>query len=154
MSLGQLVRTDVVTATRGTAIREAASSLAEHNIGSLVVVEGDRPVGVLTDRDIALKVVAKGLDPEATVVGDVMSQPVRCLEEGDGLFGAIDEMAEHGIRRLPVVDDRGRLVGLLTLDDLLTLLVAEFALLEGVLLAQSKVGRQSTLTKLETFGEP
>lgn len=140
MPLAQLVRSDVITITPEEPVTQAAELLEGHNIGSLVVVEGEMPVGMLTDRDLALRVVGGGLDPASTLVADVMSSPVRSLTHDDGFFGAIDEMAEHGIRRMPVVDEGGALVGLLTLDDILTLLVTEFTLLEGVLLAQSKVG--------------
>lgn len=141
MPLSEIQRTDVVTIAPEAGVREAAELLEKNNVGSLVVVEDGRPVGLLTDRDIALKIVARG-EPLDTTVEGLMSTPVHTVQQGVSLIEAVDTMAEHAIRRLPVVDEGGKLSGLIALDDVLSLMVVEFGLLEGVLLAQSKVGTQ------------
>ncbi len=145
MPLSEIIRTDVITIEPGKTAQEAALTLEKHNVGSLVVVEGKTPVGMVTDRDLAIQVTANGRDPHKVTVETVMSAPVHTAPEDIGLVEAVDIMAEHAIRRLPVVDGDGQLVGLITLDDVLTLNIVEMTLLEGVLLAQSKVGRSRYL---------
>ncbi len=111
----------VYTVTPEATVWEAAELMRRRGVGDLVVVEDLKPVGILTDRDIVLRVTAAGLSPLDLPVRDVMSaQPVtvpREMEIGEG----IALMARHGIRRLPIVDERGRLVSILTLDDILLL---------------------------------
>lgn len=126
-------------------VQEAALTLERHNVGSLVVVDGKTPIAMVTDRDLAIQVIANGRDPHEVTVEAVMSAPVHTAPDDIGLVEAVDIMAEHAIRRLPVVDGDGQLVGLITLDDVLTLNIVEMTLLEGVLLAQSKVGRSRFL---------
>ena len=97
------------------------------NVGTLVVIDEEkRPSGILTDRDLAIRVVGKGLDPNTTSVADVMSgSPDRVTEE-TSIESAIGTMRRGAHRRLLVVDDEDRLVGLLSLDDILDLLSEEF----------------------------
>ena len=105
----------------GTSVREAARLMEGDDIGSLPVVEMDgaaRLIGVLTDRDIALRVVAAGLDPEKTPVGDVASRDVVTVAPDDDLDDALTRMAEAQVRRLPVVTGDRELVGILSQADL------------------------------------
>jgi CBS domain-containing protein len=111
----------------------AARLMREQHIGYLIVVEpsmqeaGFRPVGVLTDRDIVVSVVAKDADPRSLRVGDVMTQnPVTALTE-DTLADALEQMKRIGVRRLPVVGDFGLLAGVLSLDDILTRMAEELS---------------------------
>jgi CBS domain-containing protein len=102
-------------------VREAAEAMRRHHVGALVVVDqpnGERiPVGILTDRDIVVSVIAAGVDPAAVAVGDVMSRnPATCGEDED-VFDAIETMRERGVRRLPVLNAKGGLAGMLTVDD-------------------------------------
>jgi len=100
-----------------------------HHVGDLVVVdqrEGrNHPVGIVTDRDIVVEVVAAGVSPDALKVGDIMGPEVATVRESEGLFEALRYMRDKGVRRMPVVDSSGALVGILTLDDLLGLLAEE-----------------------------
>ena len=99
-------------------------------VGSVVVVDSPDtriPIGILTDRDVAVNIVAQGMMPAQTLVGSVMSSPVVTVSEDDGLLSALDKMSSHGVRRAPVVDRNGRLTGLVSVDDLMTLLAREFA---------------------------
>lgn len=102
-----------------------------HGVGMLVVVEGDRPIGVVTDRDLALGVLGRDLDPREALVGDLMTEPAATIEE-DRLWEASEVMRDRGIRRLPVVNGEGRLVGVITADDLLLSVGERSALLAAV----------------------
>jgi CBS domain-containing protein len=84
-----------------------------------------QPVGIVTDRDIVVEVVAAGVNPESLTVGDIMGSGVATVRESEGLFEALRYMRDKGVRRMPVVDHDGSLVGILTLDDLLSLLAEE-----------------------------
>jgi CBS domain-containing protein len=112
----------------------------DEHVGCLVVVEesdGEAfPVGVLTDRDIAIEVVAFGLDPSTITAGDVMSQQPVLVEEDDDLLDALAHMRERGVRRLPVVRPDGALSGMLALDNLLEALGEEIDGVLGVMRAQ------------------
>jgi len=112
---------------------DAARTMESWNIGSLIVTEEQRPVGVVTDRDIALTVLGKELDPEACGIRDCMNSDVVSLQETAGTSEAIDLMCRNGIRRLPVVDDAGRLVGIVASDDLVLNLAHELTELASVI---------------------
>ena len=113
--IGDLMTRDVSFAWPHMTIREAAAQMKERDIGSLPVCEGLRVVGILTDRDLALRATAEGCDPNRTTVGDVMTREVISCRPGDSLRQAEGLMHDWQLRRLPVVDDRGELIGLLTL---------------------------------------
>jgi len=111
--------------------------MREKHIGYLVVVEPDaadqslRPVGVLTDRDIVVSVVARETDPRALRVGDVMTQPSVTIDVTQPVEKALHEMRRIGVRRLPVTGPRGELIGVLSLDDMLELLAGELQNVAG-----------------------
>ena len=96
---------------------EAARVMREQHIGSLPVVEDERLVGMLTDRDIAMRVVAENAEPQTTLVEDVYSRDLISVEPDHDLAEALELMARHQVRRLPVVED-GRLVGLVAQADI------------------------------------
>lgn len=129
MPVGELCNREVVITDKATVVTEAAQLMRTYHVGDLVVVEerdGRRfPVGIVTDRDIVVEVVAAGVNPEALKVGDIMGAQVATVRENDGLFEAMRAMRDQGVRRMPVVDAAGALVGILTLDDLLELLAEE-----------------------------
>ncbi len=127
MSLGNLCRREVVVVNQGTPIKEAVKFMEEKNIGSVIVVGGGKPLGIATDRDILLRVVNKGLDPEKSSVDDVMTKEIVTLKEGMGLFEALEQVKGKGIRRFPIVDASGNLKGIMTLDDIIYLLGKEMA---------------------------
>jgi CBS domain-containing protein len=122
----------VVTVIPEDSLQTAASLMEQHNVGAVVVVEQGKPVGILTDRDLALDLGARGTPLRTTVVR-VMTTPVETIGNKDGVFAASAAMREARVRRLTVVDDDGRVVGIVTLDDLLRLLSRELAnLVEGI----------------------
>jgi CBS domain-containing protein len=106
-------------------------------VGDLVVVEalegGRRPLGIVTDRDIVLEVVAMGVVPDALRVGDIMGASLASVRETEGVFETLRYMRGRGVRRLPVVDEAGGLVGIVTLDDLIELLAEEMGELARLL---------------------
>ena len=149
MSVGELCNREVVIAEKALPVAEAARLMRSHHVGDLVVVEekGGRkhPVGIVTDRDIVVEVVAAGVNPEALKVGDIMGPEVATVREGEGLFEALRYMRDKGVRRMPVVDGAGALVGILTLDDLLGLLAEEMT--ELAKLVSHERQREATVRK-------
>jgi CBS domain-containing protein len=129
MNAGELCNREVVFTYRDTGLAEAARLMREHHVGSLVVVTEQAsarvPVGLITDRDIVVAVVARGLDPKTLSVGDVMGGGALVVREQDGITDALRIMREKGVRRLPVVSGSGALVGILALDDILELVAEE-----------------------------
>lgn len=129
MPLGEFCTREVVTASVDTSVYEAAQLMRHHHVGTVVVVQNrdgrELPVGIITDRDIVLEIVAPGLDPEVLTIGDIMLAELMTVKESVGLFEAIQQMRTMAVRRLPIVSDSGDLVGIVTLDDLLGLLSEE-----------------------------
>lgn len=125
MEVAGLCHRNVVTVRRSEELTAAAELMRERHIGYLVVVEPTlaessvKPVGVLTDRDIVITVVARQTDPRTVRVGDVMTQQPVVVAETDSLEKALEEMRRIGARRLPVVGASGQLVGVLALDDII-----------------------------------
>ena len=129
MGVGEICSREVVFAKRNDSVAQAARLMREHHVGSVVVADernGKRfPIGIVTDRDIAVGVVALGLDPERRNVEGVMPAELVCVRDTDGLGRAVALMRAQGARRLPVIDAAGALVGMLSADDVLELLSEE-----------------------------
>ncbi len=137
----------VTVAEPDMALNDAARLMREHHVGSLVVVaerDGVRvPVGILTDRDIVTAVVAKDVDARTLRVEDVMSAEPVCVGTEASVIDLLRTMRAKGLRRLPVVDDRGGLVGLVTLDDLLGIFAEELrATVAAIEAEQAREARQ------------
>ncbi len=128
MTLTEIATSDVVTAERETEIREILGMMDENNVGSVVIADGDEPVGIVTDRMIAMAMrEADSLDD--LTGGDVMTgeDELVTIQNEDTHFEALSKMSDEGIRRLPVVDEDGALAGIVTLDDLLIVSAAELS---------------------------
>lgn len=126
MSAGRVCTRNVSIGAPEESVREAARRMRKHGVGTLVVLDEEaHVVGILTDRDVALRVVAEDRDPDATPLREVMSAPAHCVRESTPLEDALARMAGASARRLVVTDDDDRLVGLLALDDVLELLAEE-----------------------------
>jgi len=123
MSVGEVCNRVVVFTRRETPLPEAAGLMREHHVGSLIVVEegaqGRVPVGILTDRDIVVAVVAPAVDPRTVTVGEMMTGELLTVREQDSVYDALRLMRGRGIRRVPVLTPAGTLAGIVTLDDLL-----------------------------------
>ena len=124
--LSEISSRAVVTARPDTTAAQAALLMRQHHVGSLVVMEGDRTVGVVTDRDLVLGVMAEDLDAKLFTVGDVMSTDLVSIDSRAGVLGAIALMRQHRLRRLLVRDAEGRVIGVATLEDVLETLAGEF----------------------------
>lgn len=136
MPIENLARSDVITAKEDDPVQELASRMDESHVGSVVITDGDEPTGIVTDRDIATRVVGEGKDPSDTTAGDVMSGDLTTVDETAGFYQAAELMSEHGVRRLPVCNDSNELVGIITADDLNELLADEHMHLSDVIQAQ------------------
>jgi CBS domain-containing protein len=137
MNIMNICHKSPVTVRRFDELVKAAQLMREKHIGYLVVVEPDvadgslRPIGVLTDRDIVITVVARETDPRALRVGDIMTQQPVTVSIADSIDKALRDMRRVGVRRLPVVGSRGELIGILSLDDVLDHLAGEFQNVAG-----------------------
>ena len=123
MTAGEYCNREVVVAEKGESIRTAVDLMRQHHVGDVVVLDAtaNKPVGILTDRDIVIEVLAEGVDLDAVSIGDVMSfEPVSVSEE-TRLLDAIKLMRVKGVRRLLVVDQQGGLAGIISVDDILEL---------------------------------
>lgn len=125
--LGEMSIKPVITIAPDASIRDAARLMRAKKVGALVVVNARRPVGILTDRDITVNVVAAGHDPAAMTVSKVMHRHPRVLHDDQGLLDAVKTFSGAGVRRLPVVNGAGTVKGMLALDDVLMLLGTEMA---------------------------
>lgn len=136
MPIGEFCNRSVVFATRKTSIAEAAQLMREYHVGDLVVVDvldGMRvPVGIVTDRDIVVEIIAKSLDYNTFSVGDIMSPQLVSVQNDEGVFETIRLMRDQGIRRIPVVNQDGGLEGIMAADDMLDLLAEEMTELSKV----------------------
>ena len=136
MSIGEFCTREVVVAEKNTGIVALAQLMRKHHVGDVVVVEKqvDRmlPVGIITDRDIVVELIAEGVDLESVKTGDVMSSELITAKQKEGLWDTLQLMRSQGIRRLPVVSEEGFLEGILTVDDLIELLADELVILAKI----------------------
>lgn len=114
-------------------IQQAAGLMRDHHVGCLVVVRENEdrvePAGIVTDRDIVVELIAKGIPIDEVTVGDIMSFALLKVCEDDSIFECAQRMRSRGVRRVPVITNNGALAGILALDDILSLLGEELSLL-------------------------
>ena len=129
MSVGEFCNREVIVVKQDESVREAVKLMRTHHVGDVVIVarEGDasRPLGILTDRDVVLEILAEDVDIDSVNVGDVMSYELATVDESASLMDAVKLMQSKGVRRLPVVNGQGYLVGILTVDDLVEIVSEE-----------------------------
>ena len=119
MQVKDAMNPNVISASKDISIKEAARTLTKHEIGSLIIVEDEKIVGVITESDIIRKVVATGLDPSVTLVEEMMTKDVITIDADAELNDACQTMVDHKIKRLPVLDG-GQLVGIITTTDIIS----------------------------------
>jgi len=134
--LGKVSTKPVVTASATMTVAEAARAMRVKNVGTLVVVNAGRPIGVLTDRDIVVDVVAHGRDADSVRVSEVMRKKPAVIGADEGILDAAQKFARTGVRRLPVVARDGKLVGIISMDDVLMLLGNEMGHIASALSAE------------------
>lgn len=122
MNIERLCRRDLTLAYEDELVHQIAKRMRERHVGSVIVVprdSGGAPVGVLTDRDIVVEVLAAGLDYRTVTVGEVMTREPATVREDDDVVDALRIMRTYGVRRLPVLSRSGALAGIVAIDDLL-----------------------------------
>ena len=145
MNVEQVCKRNVLTIRPFDGLTDAAKLMREHHIGYLVVVkpafeEGTyRPVGVLTDRDIVVAVVARGVDPATLLVEDVMTRNPVTVNATEQIESTLPKMRKAAVRRVPVVGYRGELVGILSLDDVFELIAGNMDNITGVIRGEKPV---------------
>jgi CBS domain-containing protein len=142
MPVGEIAIRQVVIASRETSVLDAAKLMRQHHVGDIVVTDqiGGKcvPVGIVTDRDIVLEVLAQELDATTLALGDIMAADLITISEHEGVFQTIKSMRAKGARRAPVVDSGGALIGIVSLDDLIELLADELGDLSKLISREQK----------------
>jgi len=141
MPVGDYCQRDVRTIGARETLRVAAQRMAEEGVGTLVVVQGRRPCGVLTDRDVALRVLRDGADADTTTALETVAGDPVMIHDSSPLRAAAALMRRSSVRRLPVVDARDELVGMIAADDVLRLIAEELAGLAEAVAVQVPSGR-------------
>lgn len=133
MTLETVCNREVLVVDKHDTILEAAALMRKHHAGDVVIVEernGSRyPTGIVTDRDIVIELIAKGIPIDTVTVGDLRCRELVLAQQDDDLLDAIQLMRQKGVRRLPVVDKSGALIGIITADDLIELIAEQ---LQGI----------------------
>lgn len=142
MRVGEICTREVICCDKATTCLQAAELMRKHHVGALVVTEGINgersPVGIVTDRDLVVEIVAPQLAAETITVGDIMQAGLVTATEAEGVYETVERMRTKAVRRLPVVDAKGSLVGVVTLDDMLEILAEQITNLVNVVTRQQK----------------
>lgn len=146
MRIGEFCNRDVVVMNGDESVKQAAELMRTHHVGDIVLIEeleGNRvPVGIVTDRDLVVEVMAPGVDPDELAVQDIVTRSVLVAREDDSLIDSLELMKEKGVRRLPVVDSDHMLIGIITIDDITELLANMMHKVVGVVDRQQIVEKQ------------
>lgn len=145
MSVGEYCNRGVVVVTKDESVRKAVELMRAHHVGDVVVVDkesGDpMPLGILTDRDIVLEVLAENVDIDTLNVGDIMSYDLIITDEDTSITNVIKIMQDKGVRRIPVVNKNGSLVGILTVDDVIEIIAEQLTDIVGLIFRESNYER-------------
>lgn len=136
MHIGEICTHQATHCARDETVQGAALMMRRYHVGDVIVVDqsagANIPVGILTDRDIVVSVIAPGLDPASLQVGDIMTDDLLTARDTDDVYETIERMRLRGIRRVPVVDAAGSLAGIVSADDLLEFLAEEMGELSRI----------------------
>lgn len=136
MPIGKLAVKDVVTANEDATLKDLAKQMESEGVGAVVIASENKPVGMVTDRDIAFA-AAGDEDLDSATARDVMSEDVTTLDADLDGYDAIERMGETGVRRFPVVDENGELTGIVTLDDVVATVGHELERIATIIEKQS-----------------
>ena len=129
MFIGEICNRNVIIATRNTSVTELAQLMRKHHVGSIVITEPQNecniPVGIITDRDLVIELLSKDVETKSISAGDIMSTDLVTVRDSNHVYDTLKLMRGKGIRRMPVVNDENVLVGILTVDDLLDVVISE-----------------------------
>jgi len=141
MGIDKICQREVCVAQVDESIQDAAQRMHDLDVGSLVVLDGEKkPIGILTDRDVALRIVCDAKDPKTTTVNDIMTSHPVTIPMTTSNEDALKRMRVLGVRRLIVADNEGRLAGIVALDDIIAQHVEEMTLIGGILEITSPSG--------------
>ena len=118
MKVKAVMTPNPVVAARSTYLSEVARKMLDNDVGEIPIVHGDKPIGVVTDRDIVIRLVAHGQDPKQVRAEDCMTSPAITIDQDADLKDCAELMAREKVRRIPIVDAQGRLCGIVALADL------------------------------------
>ncbi|MGV3580998.1 MAG: CBS domain-containing protein [Methylophilus sp.] len=142
MTVGAICSREIITVQRDATVLHAAMLMRQYHVGDVVVVKKLKdkivPVGIVTDRDLIIEVVATELDCNVITVGDIMVTSLTVVKDSASVLEALHLMTNKGIRRLPVIDSSGSLIGIVTLDDLLLLFAKEIGLVSKLVTREQK----------------
>ncbi len=142
MQLGEACNRDVIIIADDSSVIEAAKLMRDYHVGSIVVTKKDegitKPIGIITDRDLVIDVIAKDKSPEKVTVSDIMNSKLITGKDTDQLWNSLRSMRTHGIRRMPVIDSEGSLIGIITADDILELFSEELLDLTRLIALEQK----------------
>ncbi|ARB91277.1 CBS domain-containing protein [Legionella longbeachae] len=149
MIVGEYCNRDVVVINCNESVKNAAELMRHYHVGDLVLIEEQKnqktPIGIVTDRDLVIEVMAAGIAPESLLIKDIVTEPFSSVFENDNLLDALELMHSKKIRRLPVINNDKALVGIITLDDFIEILAENMAKVFDVIkLQQQKEAKQRT----------
>ena len=146
MFIGEICNRNVVIASRDTSITQLAQLMREHHVGSIVITEVQNecniPVGIITDRDLVIELLSKEIEPSSVATGDVMSTELITVRESNHVYDTLKLMRGKGIRRVPVVNDEKVLIGIVTVDDLLDVVISELDDIVNIVAIEQKREKQ------------
>lgn len=144
MSLLNMVEKKIVSCTSQSSIKDVANLMEKENVGSILVVENEKPIGIITDRDIVVRCIVKGLDCAGTKVKEMMTGKVETVNVNSGIYDVVQVMKKNKVRWVPVVDDSGKVKGLLSFSEVYQLLAKELSdLSESVSPEEPKIAAQA-----------
>ena len=131
MQVGEVCTREVVCASSETTVAAAAKTMRQYHIGDVVVTRTEAgrriPLGIVTDRDIVISVVATELAADTLTLGDIMNPELATAREDEDVFDVVERMRNKGVRRMPIVDAEGSLVGIISLDDVIEILAEQMS---------------------------
>jgi len=147
MKIGEVCKRSVITVAKDASILEVVRKMREHHIGDVIVTEcaetSEKPLGVVTDRDIVVELLAEEVELGKVTAGDVMSSTLVTAPHNADLFETLRFMGLKGVRRVPVLDDHGGLYGVLSVDDIMSVLTKELGFLAEIASRQIERERSS-----------
>ncbi|MGD8568222.1 MAG: CBS domain-containing protein [Gammaproteobacteria bacterium] len=146
MFIGEICNREVIVTGKDTTIPQIAKLMREYHVGSIIITEQQNdcrvPVGVVTDRDLVIELLSKDVDITSVSVGDIMTQDLATVRESSHVYDALKLMRGKGIRRIPVVNDEDVLIGIVTVDDLLDVVISQLDDIVNIIAIEQKQEKQ------------
>lgn len=146
MFIGEICNREVIIAGKETSVIEIAQLMREHHVGSIIITEKQNgcqvPVGIITDRDLVIELLSKGVDINSVSAADIMTQNLVTTRESSHVYDALKLMRGKGIRRIPVVNDENVLIGIVTVDDLLDVVISQLDDIVNIIAIEQKQEKQ------------